>query len=95
MAKNQIWANMDKALETQRMSLLELAERSEISYDTIRGWRAKGRFPQLDDAKKLADALELGIDETFFGIEVPEQNGLLERLMEAESKIVAIKEILG
>lgn len=95
MAKNEIWTNLDKNIETQRMSLLELAEKSDISYDTIRGWRAKGRYPQLDDAKKMADALSLGIDETFYGMEQTEQETLIDRLLEAEKKLDAIKEILN
>lgn len=94
MAKNEIWTNMDKAIEAQRMSLSELAEKSDISYDTLRGWRAKGRYPQLDDAKKLADALSMGIDETFYGMARTEQDTLLERLLGAEKKLNAIKEIV-
>ena len=92
---DKIWNNVDKALTRRGVSLLELSERSGINYDTMRGWRAKHVYPQVDDAKKMADALSLGIDETFYGMEQTEQDTLIDRLLEAEKKLNAIKEILN
>lgn len=94
MVGNDIWARLDKALERQGLSLVELSEMTHISYDTLRGWRTKGRYPQLDDAKRMADALALGIDETFYGAEKSSQESLIERLLASEKKLDAIKEIL-
>lgn len=92
---DKIWSNVDKALAQRGMSLMELAEKSQINYDTIRGWRTKHIYPKVDDARIIAEILSMSIEKVFFDIEIDCVNDELQRkLMEAESELDAIRDIL-
>ncbi len=92
---DKLWNNVDKALALRSISLLQLSERCGISYDTIRGWRAKRIYPKVDDAKRIADTLSMSIEKVFFDVEANEdREELIRKLNDAECVLTSIRKLL-
>ena len=92
---DEIWSNVDKALSEKQMSLLEMAQKSGLNYDTVRGWRTKTIYPDIDQAKRMADAVGITMEQLFFDEDVEEgYRKEIIRLREKEEKLKAIEALL-
>ena len=92
---DEIWSNVDKALSEKQMSLLEMAQKSGLNYDTVRGWRTKTIYPDIDQAKRMADAVGLTMEKLFFDEDVEEgYRKEIDRLRKKEEKLNAIEALL-
>lgn len=92
---DEIWSNVDKALSEKQMSLLEMAQKSGLNYDTVRGWRTKTIYPDIDQAKRMADAVGLTMEKLFFDEDVDERwNEEMARLKQSDEKLKAIESLL-
>lgn len=52
-----------RALDSLSPEFKELAERLEVSYSTVKAWRAGKRSPSPDNLEKLADLTEGQADD--------------------------------
>lgn len=58
-----LWRYTDKLLQKKRMSLKELALKSNVNYETIRSYKYRGYDPSFKNMCKIADALGVSLDE--------------------------------
>ncbi len=61
------WDVIRDEIKAQGTTQEWVAAKSGISYDTIKGWISKNRLPRLDQAKVIADSLNLSLDAILAG----------------------------
>lgn len=61
------WRRVDELLDIQNKTLKELAFDIDVSYDVVRAYRYKNRYPKSDVQFKIANALHTSIDYLMTG----------------------------
>jgi transcriptional regulator with XRE-family HTH domain len=56
------WERVNKTIKTRGQKQEWLAEQTGIRYSTLKGWIAKHVLPRVDDAVKIACALEVSVE---------------------------------
>jgi transcriptional regulator with XRE-family HTH domain len=54
--------NLLKARQNLKLSQKELAEKANVSPASLSSYEQRGKFPSLDVAARIADALEVSLD---------------------------------
>jgi transcriptional regulator with XRE-family HTH domain len=67
MNMNTFENNLQRLRKLRNMKQEELAQRINVSRQTISGWETGRRQPDLDTLKKLAEVLEVDIHELIYG----------------------------
>jgi DNA-binding XRE family transcriptional regulator len=58
-------SNIQQLRENKRFSRPQLAERVDVSWETIKAYEVKGAYPSIHVAFKMAKALECRVDDLF------------------------------
>ena len=56
------WERVNKTIKTRGQKQEWLAEQTGIKYQTLRSWVSKDILPRVDDAVKIAHALEVSVE---------------------------------
>ena len=93
METREIWDNVERAVFNRGTSLKAVAEKSGISYRTLVNWRLKNRLPDIEEARRIAEALGMNIEVLFYGkatkeSELKEYSYLLMQRMEEDDPIL-------
>jgi transcriptional regulator with XRE-family HTH domain len=56
------WSNVKKEIKLQNTTQEWVAMKANISFNTFQGWIAKGIFPRVDDAVRIAGALNTSVE---------------------------------
>jgi DNA-binding XRE family transcriptional regulator len=84
----ELKTNIQKLRERKRYSRPQLAERSGVSWETIKAYEVKGAFPSIQVAFKIANALECKVDDLFdMDILSEEDKHELDLLMDSENEV--------
>lgn len=67
MEQGKLWDNFDLAVVNAGMDIKSVANKAGVSYNSIITWKHRGSMPRVDEAKKLAEAVGLSMDELFYG----------------------------
>ncbi|MDK7067308.1 helix-turn-helix transcriptional regulator [Lactobacillus paragasseri] len=57
------WRHIDELLRNKKISLKELAIKSNVNYETIRSYKYRGYEPSFKNMCKIADALGVSLDK--------------------------------
>ena len=58
----QFWNRVDALLDSRKMSVKQLAQGIGVSYDVMRQWRSKNRFPKGNIPTLIAEWLQELLD---------------------------------
>jgi transcriptional regulator with XRE-family HTH domain len=58
--------------EAAGLTQMQLAQKAEVSVDTLRHWEQGRHLPRIDDALALADALGVGLEELVLASDMKE-----------------------
>lgn len=58
-----MWKNVEKILKEKDMSIYKLSKLTGIPDNTLRNYRSKHSDPSFTNACKIADALNISLDE--------------------------------
>jgi transcriptional regulator with XRE-family HTH domain len=64
---SEFWKNVNKTLKQQHSNQIELSSKSGIILQTLRGWVSKEILPRVDDAHKIAQALNVTVEYLLTG----------------------------
>jgi len=67
--ENVFWTEVDKGLVAHKQRRPWLAARTGISLGRINNWYVRGTLPRVDDAVRIADALEIPVRQLVTGEE--------------------------
>jgi transcriptional regulator with XRE-family HTH domain len=97
---NLFWENVKKEIKRQNTTQEWVAKKANISFNTFQGWIAKGLFPRVNEAARIAGTLNVSVDflaagavrdngETLAGIsrEITEIYAHLEAVSQALRKL--------
>ncbi|MDR1399535.1 MAG: helix-turn-helix domain-containing protein [Treponema sp.] len=62
------WERVNKTIKTRGQKQEWLAEQTGIKYQTLRSWVSKDILPRVDDAVKIAQALEVSVEYLLEGV---------------------------
>ncbi|MDR1220924.1 MAG: helix-turn-helix domain-containing protein [Treponema sp.] len=68
------WENVKKRIKQQNTTQEWIAKRSGISFNTFQGWIAKGIYPRVNDAIRIASALNTSVEYLASGAVQQEDN---------------------
>jgi transcriptional regulator with XRE-family HTH domain len=90
------WENVKREIKCQNTTQEWVAKKANISFNTFQGWIAKGLFPRVNEAVRIAAALNVSVEflitgsvqdhgEALAGIsrEITEMYSHLERISQA------------
>ena len=75
-------SNLKKICKAKKVSITELARQTGVRQNTIHGWSTGRRVLNMDDLKKVADYLEIGIHSLLYGEPDPHETPAQEILKE-------------
>lgn len=78
MESKEIWDCVDRAVFNKGTTLSNIAKKTGISYRTIVNWRAKEVVPRVNEAKDMANAMDMSIEALFFGEMYSKESALKE-----------------
>lgn len=58
-----MWKQVEKILKEKNISIYRLSKMTSIPDNTLRSYRLKGSEPSFKNACKIADALNISLDE--------------------------------
>lgn len=58
-----MWSKIEKILKEKGISIYKLAKMTEIPQNTLRSYRLKGSEPSFKNACKIADVLDISLDD--------------------------------
>jgi len=82
--ENVFWKEVDKALAVKGERRPWLSEKSGVSLGRINNWYVRNTLPRVDDAVKIADALEVQVRQLVTG----EEKMILESLPDTVQQMV-------
>jgi transcriptional regulator with XRE-family HTH domain len=59
---NLFWENVKKEIKHQNTTQEWVAKKANISFNTFKGWIAKGLFPRVNEAARIAATLNVSIE---------------------------------
>ncbi len=65
----EYWDRIDEILRKRHLSYKELAAAIDVSYDVVRQWKSKNRYPKGNLPLKIANWLKVSNDYLITGIE--------------------------
>jgi len=75
----EYWDRIDELLRKKRLSYKELAAAIDVSYDVVRQWKSKNRYPKGDLPIKIANWLKVSNDYLITGIEGSQEEKKIEK----------------
>jgi DNA-binding XRE family transcriptional regulator len=70
--------NIQELREEKRFTRPQLAEKAEVSWETIKAYEVKGAYPSIHVAFRIAKALECNVDDLFTVTEETEEQEPIE-----------------
>ena len=61
------WENVRKEIKAQNTTQEWVAKNSGISFNTFQGWISKGIFPRVNEAVRIAGALNISVEYLLTG----------------------------
>jgi transcriptional regulator with XRE-family HTH domain len=59
---NLFWENVKKEIKQQNTTQEWVAKKTGISFNTFQGWIAKGLFPRVNEAARIAATLNVSVE---------------------------------
>jgi transcriptional regulator with XRE-family HTH domain len=56
------WSNVNREIKQQNITQEWLAKKAGINFGTFQGWIAKGIFPRLNEALRIAAVLKVSVE---------------------------------
>jgi transcriptional regulator with XRE-family HTH domain len=93
----RFWGNVNREIKQRNITQEWTAKQAGISFGTFQGWIAKGIFPRLNEALRIAEVLGTSLEYLMSGV-VQDQGETLaaisRELTQAHAHLEAISEIL-
>jgi transcriptional regulator with XRE-family HTH domain len=61
------WKNVNREIKQQNITQEWVAKKAGINFGTFKGWIAKGIFPRLNEALRIAAILKVSVEYLMFG----------------------------
>jgi transcriptional regulator with XRE-family HTH domain len=90
------WENVKREIKNQNTTQDWVAKKAGISFNTFQGWIAKGIFPRVNEAARIASALAVTIDYLVSGA-APSPNPadpILRQISGIERRLSGIRSLL-
>jgi transcriptional regulator with XRE-family HTH domain len=59
---NLFWENVKREIKLQNTTQEWVAKKAGISFNTFQGWMAKGIFPRINEAVRIAEILNASVE---------------------------------
>jgi transcriptional regulator with XRE-family HTH domain len=89
------WENVKKEIKYQNTTQEWVAKKAGISFNTLEGWIAKGIYPRVNDAVRIAVSLNISVEYLVSGAVRDNRESIeiiCRRLPQIEEHLEAIKQ---
>ena len=88
------WENVSNILKQSHLTQAYICERTNININTLHGWTSKKVLPRVDDAYKIAKALNTSVEYLMTGIQSDKNISIKNQINSIQKELnTALKKI--